>query len=285
MARADRRRVARTKAAAPRSRYESAYVGTEDLFFQRLRRQAKWMFVFLALVFGVGFVAFGVGSDVQGGIADVLGVGGSGSGQPSVSDAEDRLDKNPNDTQAMRDLATALQTDGRPEEAIEPLAAYTLLKPRDEDALRELGGLFLTKASRLRNELQIAQAEAFALNPGADFLPPADSPFGRAVGQPPISQAVSSGANERLNTLFSEQSGAYDQAKTAYQQLAKLVPNDASVQIQLADAAQNAGDTETALAAYRKFLKLAPDDPSAPLVRQEIKRLESSGPVIGTTGG
>ena len=31
------------------------------MFFPRLRRQAKWMFVFLALVFGVGFVAFGVG--------------------------------------------------------------------------------------------------------------------------------------------------------------------------------------------------------------------------------
>src|SRR3546814_10869928 len=47
------------------SRYESAYVGTEGLFFQRLRRQARWMFLVLALVFGVGFVAFGVGYDVQ----------------------------------------------------------------------------------------------------------------------------------------------------------------------------------------------------------------------------
>ena len=34
------------------------------MFFPRLRRQAKWMFVFLALVFGVGFVIFGVGSSL-----------------------------------------------------------------------------------------------------------------------------------------------------------------------------------------------------------------------------
>ena len=34
----------------------------EELFFQRLRNHAKWMFVLLALVFALGFVFFGVGS-------------------------------------------------------------------------------------------------------------------------------------------------------------------------------------------------------------------------------
>ena len=33
----------------------------DQLFFSRLRRHAKWMFVLLAAVFAVGFVAFGVG--------------------------------------------------------------------------------------------------------------------------------------------------------------------------------------------------------------------------------
>ena len=73
MARADRRRDARARPAPEpgfHRKYESAYVGTEDLFFQRLRRRAKWIFVFLALTFAVSFVAFGVGSEVQGGIAD-----------------------------------------------------------------------------------------------------------------------------------------------------------------------------------------------------------------------
>ena len=31
------------------------------MFFPRLRRQAKWVFLFLALVFALGFVGFGVG--------------------------------------------------------------------------------------------------------------------------------------------------------------------------------------------------------------------------------
>ena len=32
----------------------------DTMFFPRLRRHAKWMFLFLALAFGLGFVGFGV---------------------------------------------------------------------------------------------------------------------------------------------------------------------------------------------------------------------------------
>ena len=242
------------------------------------------MFVFLALVFGVGFVAFGVGSDVQGGIADVLGVGGSGVDQPSVSDAREKLADDPTDPAALRELATALQTDGRPEEAIEPLRTFVELKPRDEQALRELAGLYLTKAGRLRNELQLAQLEAQSLDPGRDFLPPTTSPLGRALNDRPISNAVTTRANARFNSVLSQFTSTYSQATETYKSIARLAPRDASVQLQLADAAQNAGDTQTALAAYRRFLKLAPDDPSAPLVREQLERLQSSVP-LNPTGG
>jgi cytochrome c-type biogenesis protein CcmH/NrfG len=234
------------------------------------------MFVFLALVFGVGFVAFGVGSDVQGGIADVLGVGSSGSDQPSISDAQDKLAKNPNDAEALRELATALQTEGRPEEAISALETFTALRPKNQEALRELAGLYLSRASRLRQEAQLAQYEAQLLDPGRDFLPPATNPLGRALEKRPITDAATARANERLTNALSELQTAFNGAKTTYQKLAGLAPNDASVQLQLADAAASANDPTTAVAAYRKFLKLAPDDPSAPLVRQEIKRLQAS---------
>ena len=242
------------------------------------------MFVFLALVFGVGFVAFGVGSDVPGGVADIVGIGGGG-GRPSVSDARERVRENPSDPAAHRELATALQTDGKPEQAIEPLARYTQLKPRDEDALRELAGLYLAKAARLRDEAQVAQAEAQALSPGTDFLPPSTTPLGQALSNAPITQAVSSRTSERLNEAYAAMQQAFAQAKTTYQKIATLAPADASVQIQLADAALNSGDTATAIAAYKRFLALAPEDPSAPLVRQELKRLEGSTPVGAGTGG
>ena len=285
MARADRRRAQRAKPVAASSRYESAYVGTEGLFFQRLRAHAKWAYVFLALSFAIGFVAFGVGSDVQGGIADVIGLGGNQTGQPSVDDARDKLNDNPNDLEAMRDLARAYQTEGKPEEAIAPLEQYTAQRPQDEDALRELAGLYLTKASRLRQEVQLAQFEAQSLNPGADFLPPSTSPFGQAFGSPPISQAVSGEASERVNQAYSELTSTYTQAKSTYQKIATIAPEDASVQLQLADSAINSGDTTSALRAYKRFVALAPDDPQTPLVRQEIKRLESAPPLGGATAG
>ncbi len=69
MARADRRRSQRTRPAAVTRR---ADVVIEDtMFFPKLRRNAKWVFLFLALVFALGFVGFGVGAGGVG-IGDVL---------------------------------------------------------------------------------------------------------------------------------------------------------------------------------------------------------------------
>jgi predicted TPR repeat methyltransferase len=50
------------------------------------------------------------------------------------------------------------------------------------------------------------------------------------------------------------------------------------VQLEVASAAQSAGDVTTAIAAYKAYLKLAPDDPNAPSVRQQLKLLEKSSP-------
>ncbi len=285
MARADRRRVERAKPAPEPARYDSAYVGTEGLFFQRIRRQAKWMFVVLALIFAVGFVAFGVGSDVQGGLADVLGSGNSSSGLPSVSDAEEKLIEKPSDPTALRELATALQTENRVEEAAGPLERYLVLRPRDAGALRELASVHLTRATRLRNEAQLAQYEAQIANPRSAVLAPATTPFGQELAKAPVVDAATESANGRVNALFTELTSAYGEAKAAYQRLAGVTPRDASVQLQLADAAQNSGDTATAVGAYRRFLTLAPDDSSAPLVRQELKRLQTPTSPGGQVGG
>ena len=66
------------------------------------------------------------------------------------------------------------------------------------------------------------------------------------------------------------------QAVQAYTKLAELQPNDPNVQLELAQAAQQTGDTVTAIAAYQKFLTLAPDDPNAGVVRAQLKQLRKS---------
>ena len=63
------------------------------MFFPRLRRHAKWVFLFLALAFGLGFVAFGVGAGGVG-FGDVFR-GSVDSGIPSVSKAQERVNENP----------------------------------------------------------------------------------------------------------------------------------------------------------------------------------------------
>ena len=68
----------------------------DTLFFSKLRKRTKWVFILLALIFGVTFVVFGVGSSVGGsGLSDIFnGIRGGGSGQPSVSKAEKATQKN-----------------------------------------------------------------------------------------------------------------------------------------------------------------------------------------------
>jgi tetratricopeptide (TPR) repeat protein len=279
VARADRRRQTRAKpVAAGAQRYQSAYVGTEELFFQRLRRQAKWIFVFLALVFAFSFVVFGVGSDVPGGVADILG--GGSSGGASVGDAEERTRENPRNADAWRDLASALQQDGKQEEAIAPMERYVALKPKDASALGTLASLYMIKAQNLSSQVQNAQVQAALANPGQDFALPADSPFGKALATNPVTDAIAGQSNGRLQTLYTQATQAFEQAKLKYAALAQLQPNDASIQIQLAQAAENANDSASAIAAYEQFLKLAPDDPSADAVKQRLQVLQASS----TTG-
>ena len=66
------------------------------MFFPRLRKQAKWVFLFLALVFGLGFVGFGVGAGGVG-VGDIFRGAGGGSGVPSIEDAEKEVAENPRD--------------------------------------------------------------------------------------------------------------------------------------------------------------------------------------------
>jgi tetratricopeptide (TPR) repeat protein len=243
------------------------------MFFPRLRRHAKWMFLFLALVFGLGFVGFGVGAGGVG-FGDILKSGGGG--QPSISKAEQKTLDNPKDAQAFKDLSTAYQADGQTDNAIEALTSYTELRPKDGDSLRELAALYLQKASAAQDRAQIFQYRAAYLAPGGIR----DTIFqigGSPLTPDPITNAVSTGYESEISAASSEAQGAAAQAVEQYRKIAQLHPKDPSVQLELASAAQSAGDVATTIAAYKAFEKLAPDDPTAPEVRRQLKLLEKSG--------
>lgn len=279
MARADRRSVRSSRSHAGfRGTSDHERAAIEDtLFFTRLRRHAKWMFVFLALVFGLGFVVFGIGSDQGTGIGDLLRDGGGATdGSISVSDARKLVQENPKSAEAQRSLATALQEDGQTDEAIVVLNRYLELAPKDVDALRELAGLHLSRANALARDAQDAQIRASYLTFGSTFSTPlklGDS--GATLGPDPIDEAISTLANEAVTKASVAAQESFQKAEQTYDRLATVAPRDPNVQLELAQAAQQSGDYVKAIAAYERFLKLAPDDPTAPIVKQQIEQLKA----------
>jgi Flp pilus assembly protein TadD len=244
------------------------------MFFPRLRRHAKWMFVFLALVFGLGFVIFGVGAGGVG-VGDVLRDSG-GAGAQSVGDARGATEERPKDPEAWRELATALQTEGETAEAIDALATAATLAPKDADVQRELAGLYLTLASEQQNEAQLAQLAAAYGAASQNFPGALTGSQGESVLSDPIGRAVNALASEKTNAALTTASEAATNAVAAYKRVAALAPDDPNVQLELASTAEQVGDAAAAIAAYRRFLVLAPDDPNVSIVKQQIKQLEQS---------
>jgi tetratricopeptide (TPR) repeat protein len=283
MARADRRSAQRASRTTPGIRASGQASAVEQtLFFSRIRRQAKWVFVLLAAAFAVGFVIFGVGSETGGGIGDILQGGGSGSSGPSVEAAQKKVDANPRDPAALRELATALQVDGRSDDAVPILERYARLRPKDADALNELATLFQARAARLRGQAQLAQLRMQLAAPETEILPPPTTPLGKAIGELPITSAVSGAAQAEFNEKLTSMQGAYRQAQQVYERIVVLQPENATAQRELGYAAVYANDNATATVAFTKFLELAPDDPEAPLIKQQLKQLRES-PTASTT--
>jgi tetratricopeptide (TPR) repeat protein len=251
----------------------------DTMFFPRLRRQAKWVFLFLALVFGLGFVGFGVGAGGVG-VGDIFRDAGGGSGVPSISDAEKRVSENPRDAAAFRDLATAHQSAGNVDDAIEALESFVALRPKDADALRELAGLYLAKASEAQQRGQIAQLRAAYLAPATSI--PALTQLGDKVLNPdPITNAITVRYSDEIQAAFGEAQSASARAVDMYEQIAAASPKDPTVRLELAQAAEDAGDYATAISAYETFLKLAPDDPTSPEVRRILKQLRLQSAASG----
>jgi tetratricopeptide (TPR) repeat protein len=285
MARFDKSSTKRPKqnvaVAATRGSKRSTAPSIEDtMFFPRLRRHAKWMFVFLAVALGGGFVLFGVGAGGTG-VGDILRGGGATSGVPSISSSEDKTQKDPKNVQAWTDLSTALQADGQTDKAIDAQKHVVALTPKDSDALRALAGLYLAQVTTKQQEAQLAQLRTAYQGAGQGFPGALQSPTGQSLVDDRISVILNTQGSTTIQRLAGEAQTASAGAVAAYKQIVKLAPNDPNIQLELAQAAQQAGDAPSAIAAYTAFLKLAPDDPNATIVKQQLKQLKQSSAASG----
>ena len=285
MARFDKSSTKRPKhdaaVAAPRAAKRSTAPSIEDtMFFPRLRRHAKWMFVFLAVALGGGFVLFGVGAGGTG-VGDLFRGDGSSSGVPSISSAQKATEKDPKDVEAWRNLSTALQTDGQTDRAIDAQKQVVVLIPKDSDALRELAGLYLAQSAEKQRLAQAVQLRAAYNGAGANFPGSLTSSTGQSLVDDKISSAINAQSSTSIQLFLTQAQSASGEAVAAYKKIVALQPNDPNVQLELAQAAQQAGDSRSAIAAYEAFLRLAPDDPNASIVKQQLQQLRQTQAASG----
>ena len=252
----------------------------DQLFFGRLRAHARWMFVLIAAAFVISFVILGVGSGSTG-ISDVLSnlLSGSSATGASLSSLEHQTVLHPKSAVDWRNYASKLEQAHQDDNAIAALTEYTDLRPKDQDALLELAGIYLSRADDWNTLYSNTEALQETLSPQPFLAPTSTSPLGRAVAAlpDPVGTAISNQLGGTTSAEYSKVIGYLSSRLTVYQQLVALSPNDAVTQYELAQAAQDADSLKVAVNAYEKFLKLAPSDSLAPTARAEIKALKAAG--------
>jgi tetratricopeptide (TPR) repeat protein len=243
------------------------------MFFPRLRRQAKWVFVFLAFVFAAGFVFFGVGSgstglgDLLRGNFNIFGSGGSTT-STAVKNALKRTQAHPKDPEAWRALATAYSGDGKLDQANKANEHLLKLRPNDTSTLQSVAGFYETRAQNKANEASALQA-GLPASIGTILGLSQTSQLGQALSNDPTTTQL----QQKINAAITAENSALQKDTATYKRLAKLQPDDVNTQFHYAQLADLTGDAPSAVKAYQRVVRLAPKDPAAQQARQRIAAL------------
>jgi len=251
------------------------------MFFPRLRSHAKWAFMLMIVVFAGGFIFLGVGSgglDLGSLIQDIAGRGGSSG--PSISSAQKKVNENPRNAAAQKQLATAFENKGQLPEAIAAYQQYVALRPKDAAGLAHLAGLQATQADNYLTAAQSAFIEQQSASAGSIFGVPPTSKFGKALGTDPISNVIQTQTGTAAQQANSQYTAASQQAVASYKKLAQLQPTQDNL-ISLASTAQRFQDNKSAIDAYKQVLKLTDDAALKAQIRAQIKALQGTAAAAG----
>jgi tetratricopeptide (TPR) repeat protein len=255
------------------------------MFFPKLRRRAKWVFLFLAIAFAGSFVFFGVGAGGSG-IGDYLSDlfnRQPATGAPSLDNAREAVADNPNDAQAQLDLARAAQAEGDIPLAVTAYEKYRKMGPQDTDAMRALAALYGRQISEAQQRAQIASIQAAEANL-PNTLAPDDSQLLQEITGNRLTEAVSAQAEARASAANAEVQRLSLLQLGVFEELTLLVDDDPLLWLQFAGAAETSQDYESAVTAYEKYLDLQPNSPQAEQIRQRIDALEALVPAGESSG-
>jgi cytochrome c-type biogenesis protein CcmH/NrfG len=268
---------ARKRPQPPQKKGKAAPSWEDQLFFSRLRRHAKVMYILLAVVFAGGFVFLGVGSGSTG-IGDLLQGhlfgNGSSSTSSQISDKRQAIQQHPNDATLYLDLAGLYQADNKESQALATLQNAQKVAPKNVDVLNRIATIYSAQAAREGdnyNAILNVYSQNAAAPPGVDT----STPIGQAITSDPYTR----GLQQQLNEAYTKVTGAYTKVESVYQQAAQAAKGtsaEPTALLQWASAAQSANDVPTAIQAYKQFLKVSPDNPNAPTVRQTLAQLQAS---------
>jgi tetratricopeptide (TPR) repeat protein len=248
----------------------------QDLFFVRMRRSAKPVYVGLAVLFAITFAFLGVGSGTNGLDQLFQGLNIFHRGSNAVSKAQGHIRDHPKDPQGYRELATAYEAKGETANAIGALQQYTGLKPKDAKAWSELGGLQTNQAQTYLQGYQAAYADRQLAAPSESFLP--KGKLGTALGTNQVEKIAAARTDSTVQSLQQQTQLAYTNALASYKKVTQLTPGSSDAWFQYAQAGQQSGDYAAALTGYKRYLKLNPDSTSRAQIEQLIKQLSPALP-------
>ena len=272
----------------PKKRQEAPYSATPTLN-ERMRKNGKWVFLALAVVFGITFVFAGVGTSGPS-LVDLIGQNNDSSPTTTAADssavqkAEAATKASPEDPQVWLDLAQAEVAAGQLDKVPAAAEQAATLAPKDATVQAAIADVYLAQAAAALQKAQTRYAEAQGggtVN-GRSAVPQQVIP-GQSSGATPfqtaqesIASAKFSDVSAKVSPLQTEASDAYKAAVEAQTIVTELNADDPAAWFRLGQIATAANDTTGAIAAYERFIKLAPDDPLTSKVKDEIKRLQES---------
>ena len=272
-----------------KKRQEAPYSATPTLN-ERLRKNGKWVFLLLAVVFAITFVFAGVGTSGPS-LIDLLGQDSDSSptetvqkSNTAVQKAEAAAKATPEDPQAWITLAQAEIANDQLDKVPAAAAKAAELAPEDAAVQSTVADIYLAQAAAALQKAQAlyATAQGGGLVDGRTAVPQQVIP-GQSSGATPFQTAQESISSAKLADVSAEVSPLQTQANDAYvaavaaqTTVTELEPKDPAAWFRLGQIATAANDTTGAITAYEKFVKLAPADPLTKKVEEEIKRLKES---------
>src|SRR5262249_59077156 len=120
----------------------------------------------------------------------------------------------------------------------------------------------------------LQQQRSQAVIPVSTLTPKSGTPLSKAISSltSPLSTAVSSETSTPTNNAYQQFATNLTQREATWKKIAALSPLDASTQLSLAQAAQDAADTKTAIAGYKAYLRLAPAHSRVPAPKKALKQ-------------